>query len=234
MITSKDNKKVKHARSLYSVKNRKQTGQFIVEGKHLVEMAKKSGSIDYILTTNESYEGILISSEVMQTIVKTVSDIEVVAVCNRVSISSTYNKVLVLDNIQDPGNLGTLIRSALAFNFDTVVCSLNCVDMYNDKVIRSTAGALFSISIVYMDLVKYLKESSNYTIGTFVDGDSKLEIIDNVNIVIGNEGNGISKEVEALCDSKYRIDINEKLESINAAVTGSILMWQFGGKDGIS
>lgn len=234
MITSKDNKSVKYARSLYNTKIRKKTGQFVVEGTNLVDMARNAKCIDYILTSNSEMDGIFVSQDVLNSVSSTVSEIDVVAVCNKPKLESKSNRVLVLDCIQDPGNLGTLVRSALAFNFDCVVCSYDCVDIYNEKTIRSTQGALFFIPVIYTDLVEYLENSDNITIGTFIDGETSVNNFDNVNLVIGNEGNGISPEVEALCDYKYRIEINEKLDSLNASIAGSILMWEIGGKNGIN
>lgn len=230
MIESKDNKKVKYARSLYMYKNRKKFNQFIVEGKKNIEIAKATNSIDYILTTNPKLDGILISENVMKSITSTVSNIDSVAVCNIPSIKSKCERVLMLDGIQDPGNLGTLIRSAVAFNFDTIICSKNTVDYTNPKVVRASSGSIFLIKIIYDDLINAIKISSNKTIGTFVDGKNKLEKLDKFNLVIGNEGNGISDEIRSLCDIKYRIEINEKLESLNAAIAGSIVMHQLGGK----
>ncbi len=234
MITSKDNKRIKYARSLYNSKHRKKYQQFIVEGKNLVEMAANANCIDEVITTNANLEGTLVSPEVMKSIVTTVSDIEVIAICNHPTLNSKYQRVLVLDRLQDPGNLGTLVRSALAFNFDAVVCSLDSVDIYNEKAIRSTGGALFFIPVVYCDLVKYLTTSKNACVGTFVDGSTSLDITNNVDLVIGNEGNGISDEVAQLCDYKYRIEINKNIESLNAAIAGSILMHQIGGTNGVN
>ncbi len=232
MIESKDNKKVKYARSLANIKNRKKFSQFVVEGKKNIEMAKSANCVDYILTCDETYDGILVSEDVMKSVVSTVNVIDALAVCNFPKLESKQTKVLVLDDIADPGNLGTLIRSALAFNFDLVVCSKHTVDFTNPKVVRSSGGAIFHIKVVYEDLVEYLQNSNNVTVGTFIDGSSEIERHENINLVIGNEGNGISDEVRALCDVKYRIDINENLESLNAAVVGSILMYQLGGLNG--
>ncbi len=230
MITSKDNAKIKYARKLYNAKYRKENKQFIVEGSNLVEMAYNAKCIDYVITTDETIEGLLVSEAVMKSLVKTVNPPSVCAVCNFPQLTFKQNRVLVLDDIQDPGNLGTLLRSALAFNFDAVVCSNNTVDIYNDKVVRSSLGAMFFIPVIYTDLCEYLQNSDNPTIGTFIDGDNKLPKHDNYNLVIGNEGHGISAEVAKFCEIRYRININENIESLNAAVAGSILMFELGGK----
>lgn len=229
MITSKDNKKVKYARSLYSTKNRKKYNQFVVEGWKNVEMAMNANCVDFILTTDSFHDAEVVSEDVMKSIVSTVGVIDTIAVCNLPKFESKYNKVLILDDIADPGNLGTLIRSALAFNFDAVVCSKSSADFTNPKVVRSSGGAIFHINVIYDDIVDFISKSNNVTIGTFIDGNSEIKKVEKFNLVIGNEGNGISKEVESLCDIKYRIDINEQLDSLNAAVAGSILMYQLGG-----
>lgn len=229
MIISKDNKKIKYAKGLLATKNRKKESKFLVEGKKNIELAKQAECVEYIITTDESYDGLLVSEAVMKEVVSTANLIDSVAVCNYPTFDTNSDKVLILDDIQDPGNLGTLIRSALAFNFDKVVCSHKCADYTNPKVVRSSAGAIFNIEVIYTDLVEYLKLSENPTIGTFIDGSTNFQRFDKFNLVIGNEGNGISKEVEELCDIKYRIDINETLDSLNAAIAGSILMHQLGG-----
>lgn len=232
MIDSKDNKKVKYARSLYNLKNRRKYNQFIVEGLKNIDMAKSKGCIDYILTTDENVDGILVSENVMKSIVSTSSLVNTIAVCNIPEFDYEHNKVLILDCIQDPGNLGTLIRSALAFNFDLVVCSNDTVDYLNEKVVRSSGGAIFQIPVIYDDLNKYLNETDNITIGTFVDGSNEIEQYEKFNLVIGNEGHGISDNIAKLCDVKYRISINEKIESLNAGVAGSIVMYMLGGNNG--
>lgn len=229
MITSKDNSKIKYARSLYSIKNRKKHQQFVVEGRNLVDMAKNANCVDYVITTNENIQGLLVSEQVMKSITTTVNTVEVIAICNMVEITPKYEKVLVLDNIQDPGNLGTLIRSALAFNIDTIICSNNTVDVFNEKVLRSSSGAIFYVSVIYCNIEEYLMNSSNDSIGTFIDGDNTLPTLDKYNIVIGNEGHGISDNIKRYCNVKYRIEMDSRLDSLNAGVAGSIMMCKLGG-----
>lgn len=229
MITSKDNKKIKYIRSLSSLKNRKKHRQFTVEGLKNIEMARHAGCVDYVVTTSSSVDGMLVDESVMKSIVSTSSTVSSLAVCNFFEIKSSYDKVLILDDVQDPGNLGTLIRSALAFGFDTVVCSHNCADFTSSKVIRSSGGAFFYLNVFNADICTFIKNSPNPTIGTFIDGETSITRLPKLNLVIGNEGNGISEEVRELCDIKYRIDIDSRLDSLNAAVAGSILMHQLGG-----
>ncbi len=141
--------------------------------------------------------------------------------------------ILLLDNISDPGNAGTLIRSALAFGFDTVMVLTNSVDPYNPKVVRSTAGAIFGLKVIMVDLADIIKEKRNMKIpliATDSDGnkmETGLKIIKsfkNFIVVIGSEGTGISGEIKKMADLNLRIDHRIEVESLNAAVAGSIIM----------
>ena len=138
--------------------------------------------------------------------------------------------VCLLDNIQDPGNLGTIIRSAVAFDIKTIILSNDSVDLYNDKVIRASEGMLFHINIIRMDLkdaIKELKEK-NYTIyGTDVIKGTTLKEIafdDKTAITIGNEGQGMKEELKKLSDKMIHIPIN--CESLNAGVAASIIFYE--------
>ena len=140
----------------------------------------------------------------------------------------------MLDGIQDPGNLGTIIRSAVAFNFDTVVLSRNTVDLYNPKVIRSTKGMLFNMNIIVRELDSFINELDGYIIyGTdVINGNNirDIDVADKLGIVIGNEGRGISSNVKDLCDKFIYIDMNNDCESLNASVAASILMYEVNNK----
>ena len=141
---------------------------------------------------------------------------------------------MVLDNIQDPGNLGTIIRSAVAFGIDTIVLSNDSVDLYNPKVVRSTKGMLFKVNVIVRDIPTFLKELEGYTIyGTDVlDGvDIRNEILpDKIVIVIGNEGMGISNIVRKYCHKFIYIGMNKECESLNAGVAASIIMYEVSKK----
>ena len=171
-----------------------------------------------------------ISLEVM----KKISDMESVSgyygVCSKKSEDTIGNKIVILDGIQDPGNLGTIIRSAVAFGMNTIVLSDKTVDLYNPKVIRSTKGMLFNINIIVRELVSFMSNLDEYTIyGTdVVDGinihDEKIN--NKIALVIGNEGTGIRDEVKELCDKFVYIGMNNLCESLNAGVAASILMYE--------
>jgi TrmH family RNA methyltransferase len=155
-------------------------------------------------------------------------------VCYKKQEELIGNRIIILDGIQDPGNLGTIIRSAVAFNIDSVVLSRECVDLYNAKVIRSTKGMLFNINILSKDLEEFISNLDDYVIyGTDVVNGNNIRNIDvplKLGLVIGNEGRGISDKIKKLCDKFIYIDMNDKCESLNASVAASILMYEVNNK----
>lgn len=239
LITSVNNDRIKELVKLKEKKYRDNNNLFFIEGKDIVDEAYKNNLIKelYVLEGTEVLMDVpvtYISNDVM----KKISDMESIssyyAVCYKKEEVSIGNKVIMLDNIQDPGNLGTIIRSAVAFNFDTVVLSKNTVDLYNPKVIRSTKGMLFNINIIVRDLEEFINELDNYeVIGTdVVNGDNirDIELPLKVALVIGNEGRGISSNVKNLCNRFIYINMNNKCESLNASVAASILMYEVNNK----
>lgn len=239
LITSVNNERIKNLVKLKEKKYRDNTGLFFVEGYDNVFEAYKSNCIKelYVL------DGIDVSMDISITyvtrdVMKKISDMESIsgyyAVCYKKEEMSIGNRIIILDGIQDPGNLGTIIRSAVAFNFDTVVLSDSTVDLYNPKVIRSAKGMLFNVNIIQRELKSFINNLDGYTIyGTDVlDGEN----IKNVNIslksalVIGNEGKGISSVVRNLCNKFIYIDMNDRCESLNASVAASILMYEVNNK----
>ena len=168
----------------------------------------------------------------MKKISKQQSISRICAICYKIKEKKIKDKVLCLDNIQDPGNLGTIIRSAVAFNFDTIILNNESVDLYNDKVIRACEGMIFNINIIRCNLkekLDQLKKDNYKIIGTSVKNNNLLKNIETGNkfaIVLGNEGKGISKEIDELCDDYIYIKMNDKCESLNVAVASSIIMYE--------
>ena len=146
------------------------------------------------------------------------------------------NRILILDDIQDPGNLGTIIRSAVAFNIDTIVLSENCVDVYNSKVIRGSQGLLFKMNIVIDNVLKtieMLKNNDYQILGTKVNGGKSIKSIEKFKkfaIIMGNEGSGVSKHILNMCDAFIYIPMNENCESLNVGVATSIILYELSGK----
>jgi TrmH family RNA methyltransferase len=138
---------------------------------------------------------------------------------------------VLLDNIQDPGNVGTIIRSANAFGIDSVILTGGCADIYNPKTIRASMGAIFRQRVTYMnteDIINLKTKGVNFT-GAENRASSKdiTKInISNTVILLGNEGQGISNELLTLCDEMIKIPISEDSESLNAAIAASVIMWE--------
>jgi TrmH family RNA methyltransferase len=235
VITSLDNKRIKNTGKLLNKKYRDEENKFLIEGEHLVEEAYKAGillevyqceDMDRTFDVPTTY----VTYDVIKKLSNTISPQKIIGVCKKIEEKELGNKVLILDDIQDPGNLGTIIRSAVAFKFDTVVLSSNTVDLYNPKVVRSTKGMLFNMNIIVRDLLTFLPELDGYTIyGTDVTNGINIKeekIPEKCAIIIGNEGNGISNEVREYCEKFLYIGMEEGCESLNAGVSASILMYE--------
>ena len=236
LITSLNNDKVKELVKLKDKKYRDSNNIFFVEGKDLIDEAYKNHLlIDlYLVDGTENIYNDIPCTYITKEIMKKISDMESISnyfgICHKQKSKELGNKLLILDNIQDPGNLGTIIRSAVAFNFDTIVLSKDTVDVYNPKVLRSTKGMLFNINIIVKDLVSFMDTLNEYTIyGTDVEHgiDIKEEALPNkLAIVIGNEGKGISNEVKKKCKKFIYLKMDNKCESLNAGVSASIIMYE--------
>lgn len=230
-ITSLQNKKVKYWVSLKIKKNRDASSSFIVEGDHLLKEAKKVNALIEEISINDKNADYLVTKEIMQKISSQKSISNSIGICKFLEEKEIKGNVLILDNIQDPGNLGTIIRSAVAFNFPNIILSLDTVDVYNEKVIRASEGMIFNENILRKDLKKIIPELKNkgyVIIGTDVVGGKDIRSINNNKkaIIIGNEGSGMSKDVLSLCDEVTNIKMNSNCESLNAGIAASILMYE--------
>lgn len=241
IITSLDNDNVKKWKKLCKKKYRDEFGIYLVEGEHLVEEAYKSGVLDKVIVLegeDYSYDNIIyVSYEVMKAISSLDTPNRIMGVCKKKESNELLGKrYLLLDGVQDPGNLGTIVRSAVAFNIDTIVLSDDTVDLYNPKVLRSTQGMIFHTNIIECDLVSVIDELHNMGItvyGTDVNNGidaRELSSLDKTSfaLVMGNEGNGVRREVKELCDKNLYINMNENVESLNVGVATSILLYELG------
>ena len=232
MISSVQNERIKAYAKLNEKKYRDETNMFIIEGLHLVEEAKKYNIITEIITTNPNIEGTLVSEDVMKKITNQKSVVEVCAICNKLENKNITDKILILDNIQDPGNIGTLIRTAVSFNFNTVVME-NCADIYSSKVLRATQGAIFKLNIIDTNILEFIKKLDGYKVyGTSLKNGlplKQIEKADKLAIILGNEGNGVRDEILDVTDKNIFIEITN-MESLNVGIAGGILMYELGGK----
>ena len=237
VITSFDNKRSKNSAKLLNKKYRDEEGMFLVEGEHLVIEASKAGCLIEVIKC-EDYEmdfdvtTTLVTYEVIKKLSNTLNPQKVIGVCKKLEDKEIGNKVLLLEDIQDPGNLGTIIRSSVAFGVDTVVLSNNTVDLYNDKVLRSSEGMVFHIDIVKRDvyeLVDLLHDKGYKVYGTKVDGGTDLKnvtVSDKCVIVMGNEGNGVTDKLLDKCDEYIYIPMSNECESLNVGVATSIILYE--------
>lgn len=232
-LTSTSNPKVKYWQKLMIRKYRKEEKLFLVEDEHLVQEALKRNIVKEIITiSDDKYEvdTYKVTPQIMKLLSSQVSSTNIIAVCYELLEKDVNGNIIILDNLQDPGNLGTIIRSAVAFNFDTIVLSDDSVDLYNPKVIRASEGMIFNINIKRCNLKEFIPSIKNeYTlVTTNVNEGKDIRNINyqNIAIVIGNEGSGVSKEIADLCEEKVYIKMNSNCESLNAGVCASILMYE--------
>lgn len=229
IITSESNPKIKLLLKLNTSKYRKENGLFIVEGKHLVTEARKKGVLVEAYSIEEKDDYITLTKELMKKVSNTDTLVTEIGLCKMVEADSLSNKILILDGVQDPGNMGALMRSAKAFNFNTIILGVGCVDIYNDKVIRASQGAIFKLNFRHENLVEFLPKLTDYKVyGTNVVNGKHLDEVENeekMAIVLGNEGNGISDQVNNIINTNIYIPM-DNTESLNVSVAGSIIMYQ--------
>ena len=237
IYSSIQNSKIKDIKKLNQKKYRDESGLFLVDGEHLVLEAYKSGSlVSVILEEHEDIDldidKIYVTDSVMNYISNLDNHQKIMGICKKIETKELTSRIIVLDGIQDPGNLGTIIRSAKAFNFDTIVLSLDTVDLYNNKVIRASQGLIFHENIIKCDIKSFIKDikDKGYTIvGTKVDNGTDVRDIKNISslaLIMGNEGNGVSAEVLDMCDLYAHIKMNDNCESLNVGVATSIMMYE--------
>ncbi len=234
MITSVHNEKIKTWCKLHLKKERDRTGLFLVEDDHMIEEAMKANCVDTLIVTEKSTindeNSVLVSEEVMKKLSQRLSSAKAIAVCRKVTIERKDSpRILCCDGIQDPGNLGTILRCALAFGFDEVYVE-NCVDEYNDKTLQASQGAIFHLFIERCDLLEKIKQlKKTYSvIATSLDGKplSLSTGEDRVAIILGNEGSGVRKILLDEATSCVKIEM-QGIDSLNVAVAGGICMYAY-------
>jgi RNA methyltransferase, TrmH family len=243
--------KIKFIQSLANKKGREESGLFIAEGeKLLTELIKANYHIQTIISTDAKsilqYQTkceFIFANEIemkKMSLLKTPSCIlalvkQPTLINNRTSLL-TNDLILALDAIQDPGNLGTIIRLASWFGIRTIICSNNCVDCFNPKVIQSTMGAIAHVQLFYTHLPNFLSQAlieNRFVYGTFLEGQNiyTSQLKENGIIVLGNEGNGISEEVKKHITHKIVIpaftNTNENIESLNVSLAAAIVCSEF-------
>jgi TrmH family RNA methyltransferase len=234
MISSKENIKFKKLKKLSLKKYRDFFKEFLVFGEHLVQEALVKKAVVEIYTIDSNRQGILISEKLMKELNNNKILYSVCALCKINNKPLKSNQILVMDDIQDPGNVGTLLRSACAFGFKHIFSSEKTVDFYNEKTIRSSQGAIFHLFLERGNILKFLELAKNddYTIFSTsvnkkninLDDKSFFKQKNKKILILGNEGAGISSSIQEKSEYFIHIDIND-IESINVGVAGSILMY---------
>lgn len=235
VITSKDNKRIKAVRKLLTRKERTKAKQFLIEGEHLVEEALKwnANILELFVLENSEFnfdlKTTVVTKDVMKSLSTLVTPPGIIAVVEMNTQTINSDRILALDGIQDPGNLGTLIRTADAFNFNRILIGKDTVDPYSDKVLRSSQGSHFHVSIEDTDLVETMNDFDGTVLTTDLQGEalSSQKITGPLMIVLGNEGQGVSDDVLSHANYKVKIDMPGNAESLNVSVAGGILMHQY-------
>ena len=259
-ISARDNPKIKELKKLYSSKKyRDEKGLFVIEGMRGCVDAVKSAEngliirkVFFVKKSLENYEDYLHTEifekvarenlfEITEEIAEKISDtgtsqgIFVVAEKTDKNFSAVKSggKYLILDNLQDPGNLGTMVRTADAVGVDGVILTGNCVDLYNPKTVRSAVGSLPRVNIFieknFTKVTEIFRKAGIKTVAAVVrDGVniSDYDFSGGCAVVIGNEGRGLCDENVSLCDEKVTIKMRGNMDSLNAAVAGTIFLWE--------
>ena len=233
------NTEIKFIKKLKDKKYRRAEGLFLVEGSKLCEEVLHSNyEIKYTITSNEfKYNDFPNVNVVDYDTIKAISttttpqDIVCVVYIPNQECGNPKGNSLILDGLQDPGNIGTLIRSAMAFNFNDVYF-IDCPDVYSEKVVRSSMGGIFKINAhiaTREQIIENKREICDILLSTTLNGEKiSQKYLPNtrLGVIIGNEGNGVSDELISACDKAVTLPMTDKVESLNAGVAGSIIMFE--------
>jgi len=241
MLTELSGNKIKWIRSLHEKKTRDTEGLYLIEGEKMVLEALKTipeqihtivqsiVSVDRV--TNFSRDHFSCSEKQLKQISTLKTPNKFVAVVRKKTDIQTELKglILALDGIQDPGNMGTIMRIADWFGIDQIICSKDTVDCYNPKVVQSSMGAILRVQINYCDLAKTIQDYKGNVYGAFLEGNSiyQGDLKGEGVILLGNEGNGIRKELEDLVSDRIHIPSFGHAESLNVAVAAGIIVSEF-------
>lgn len=247
-IESSSNSVFKGAKKLLTPKERKKNRLFITEGyRSVADACLHKAPIEYIIVNenysnecfDDKYKVYRLSNKLFDELSSTVNSQGIAAVVRFVDKDidklkeNKLNRVVYLDSVMDPGNMGTILRTADAMGIDAVILSKGCVDIYNPKVVRSTMSSIFNVPVYFDDdsrsALSYLSESGFNIAGTFIDGSLPCfdaDIKDKTVIVMGNEANGISDEVERKCNIRINIPMQGGAESLNVAVCCGMVLYE--------
>ena len=235
MISSLDNKTVKQLTRLHQKKYRDDS--FLIFDEKLIQEAYKHNYLKMLVYTDKipfDFDNSLeVSKEVLDKIAKR-SDLKYLGVSKLIDNKRNYgNRVIILDHLQDPLNIGRIMESCLLFGFDSVILSDNCADIYNEKCLDNCKGALYSLNINICDISKeisYLQNNGYKVFATGLRNNTKtlhdIEVLDKMAFVLGNEGSGVEDSIMDICDEIIKIDMCN-IDSLNVSMAGAIIMYNF-------
>jgi RNA methyltransferase, TrmH family len=240
-IESAKNPKIKAWKKLLMKKERDRSGTYLIEGFHLVEEALKEQIVLEVIVNQDSerqihlnldgIEVVYVKEDVMNAICDTETPQGIAAVCEQRTVridDIKLEKLLLLDRVQDPGNLGTMIRTADAAGIDAIILGEGCADPYNPKVVRATQGSLFHLPIMKANLAEFIEGLDIPVYGTALEGGVPFEQVDKSEafaLLMGNEGQGVSKDLLDKTTKNLYIPIYGKSESLNVAIAAGILLY---------
>ena len=254
IISSKENELIKHIKKLKDKKHRDESNEYIIEGVKLIEEAvKEKAKIKKVIICEDTtrtyeipttimleiakYECIYVTDKIFASITQVTNPQGIMAIIEKNNsnqeIDFSQDIIVMLDDVQDPGNLGTILRTIDSIGLNQIIVSKGTADSFNPKVVRSTMGAIFRINIIekenLKDTIKEIKKhhfklmvTSLQTENSIYDIEFKKKII-----VIGNEANGVSQEIQDMADEKAKIPMLGKAESLNASVAAGIVMYEY-------
>ena len=250
-IVSRDNKQYKFLKKLKDKKYRDQNNVFLAEGEkflkeniHFSKIIINEAKYKYFEDKYNisKYDNVLVLSENLFEQISTQETSQgILLIYSKIAkrLDEIKGDVIILDDVQDPGNIGTIIRTMIATNFTNLLLTKSSVDVYSPKVVRATMGGIFKVNVIYSDrenILKFLKENRYNIIGTALQEDSidYREVILNKNnnaYVFGHEGNGISKEILTQLDQKAIIPIYGDIESLNVSIAVAVFLYKMREKD---
>ena len=256
VITSENNSMIKHIKSLSIKKNREKSRQFVIEGLRMVDEALRHNvPLEYVLYSDhlleinggeallkqipQNFQLFNIPDKLLGKLTDTENPQGILAVAKMPNASFDYlgegqnTFLLVLDRLQDPGNMGTIIRTAEAASVDAIILTKGSVDPYNSKTLRATMGAIFHLPVIQCDTneewLTFVKEKGIRILASGLEGSqdySRLSYEGSIAIVIGNEANGVDETLLKEADAVVKIPILGKIESLNASIAAGILIYK--------
>lgn len=235
MITSLDNKLVKQYTKLHQKKYR--NGEFLISDKKIIEIAKSTGYLKMLVYTgNKPFDfdnNIEVSEAVLNKIGKK-DNLGYIGISKNIVESDKYNnRVLILDHLQDPLNIGRIFEGAYLFGFDSIILSDNCADIYNDKCIENSKGSIYRVNVVHKNIereIDLLKQKGFKVYATGLRKQTKelheIKASEKMAFVLGNEGSGVSSDIMDICDDIVKIDMMN-IDSLNVSMAANIIMYNF-------